>query len=622
MNKQGNNGKGVTLRSIILSAFIIPFNAYFLINNHVYLSGLATTISLFYNVIIILTIVIFINFGVKLIIPEGGLNRGEILTIYVMLSIASAMAGHDMLQTVVPALTHAFWYATPENDWQQLFWRYLPNWLTMGISDEITPYYLGDSSLYTGRRLYHWLEPTLWWTLFFTALIVTLVCLSLFFQEQWIRYERLSYPIVHLPIELTDLGNSLFSSRLMWIGFSISAGLAILNGLHYLIPTFPMFPNRQYEIGALFLQKPWNAIGWTPIYVLPFAIGLAFFMPLDLSFSVWFFFWFWKGVRIFGSTAGFQGLPGFPYADEQTTGAYIAIAIFSAWSARHHLKQVFSLDKRKNNWAILGFVAGFSFLTFWMMRAGMSFGVILAYLLIYFTIALAITRIRAELGPPTHEMYQSTPHNLLVLSIGTRRLGPRNLTVMSLLWGFNRGYRAHPMPHTLEGFKLADIAQIHRGKLAFAIVLAAIIGTLSAYWAFIDMSYRNGAENNPGWGGFKDLQSWLYYPKPTNFVALIFMGIGVLITSVLRFMRINFLWWTLHPAGFALTGSTWTVGWLWFSVFISWLAKWILLKQGGIGAYRRAVPFFMGLLFGDYLIGGSWIIIRLIFNVNTYVFWR
>ena len=224
MNKQGNNGKGVTLRSIILSAFIIPFNAYFLINNHVYLSGLATTISLFYNVIIILTIVIAVNFGVKLIIPEGGLSRGEILTIYVMLSIASAMAGHDMLQTVVPALTHAFWYATPENDWQQLFWRYLPNWLTMGISDEITPYYLGDSSLYTGRRLYHWLEPTLWWTLFFTALIVTLVCLSLFFQEQWIRYERLSYPIVHLPIELTDLGNSLFSSRLMWIGFSISAG--------------------------------------------------------------------------------------------------------------------------------------------------------------------------------------------------------------------------------------------------------------------------------------------------------------------------------------------------------------------------------------------------------------
>ena len=203
MNKQGKNRKGITLRSVILSAFIIPPNAYFLINNHVYLSGLPTTISLFYNVIIILTVVIFINFGIKLIIPEGGLSRGELLTVYVMLSIASAMAGHDMLQTVVPALTHAFWYATPENDWQQLFWRYLPNWLTMEISDEITPYYPGDSSLYTSGRLYYWIMPTLWWTSFFTALIVTLVCLSIFFQDQWIGYERLSYPIVHLPIQKT-----------------------------------------------------------------------------------------------------------------------------------------------------------------------------------------------------------------------------------------------------------------------------------------------------------------------------------------------------------------------------------------------------------------------------------
>ena len=108
-----------------------------------------------------------------------------------------------MLQTVVPALTHAFWYATPENDWQQLFWRYLPNWVTMEISDEITPYYPGDSSLYTSGRLYYWIMPTLWWTSFFTALIVTLVCLSIFFQDQWIGYERLSYPIVHLPIQKT-----------------------------------------------------------------------------------------------------------------------------------------------------------------------------------------------------------------------------------------------------------------------------------------------------------------------------------------------------------------------------------------------------------------------------------
>ena len=136
------------------------------------------------------------------------------------------------------------------------------------------------------------------------------------------------------------------------------------------------------------------------------------------------------------------------------------------------------------------------------------------------------------------------------------------------------------------------------------------------------MSYRDGGLNYPGWGGFDQLQNWLYAATPTDWVAVSFIGLGSIITTVLRFLRFRFIWWTLHPIGFALTGSTWTIGWLWFSIFLSWLAKRILLNRGGISAYRRAAPFFMGLLLGDYLVGGSWIIVRLIFRIETYVFWR
>jgi len=48
------------------------------------------------------------------------------------------------------------------------------------------------------------------------------------------------------------------------------------------------------------------------------------------------------------------------------------------------------------------------------------------------------------------------------------------------------------------------------------------------------------------------------------------------------------------------------MGWLWSSIFTSWLLKWIILKQGGFKAYRRAIPFFFGLILGDYLVGGTW----------------
>ena len=39
-----------------------------------------------------------------------------------------------------------------------------------------------------------------------------------------------------------------------------------------------------------FTDRPWSAIRGTRISVYPFAVGLAFFLPLNLSFSCWFFF--------------------------------------------------------------------------------------------------------------------------------------------------------------------------------------------------------------------------------------------------------------------------------------------------------------------------------------------
>ena len=67
-----------------------------------------------------------------------------------------------------------------------------------------------------------------------------------------------------------------------------------------------------------------------------------------------------------------------------------------------------------------------------------------------------------------------------------------------------------------------------------------------------------------------------------------------------------FFRWTLHPAAYPLASSNFTMGWLWSSIFTSWLLKWIILKQGGFKAYRRAIPFFFGLILGDYLVGGTW----------------
>lgn len=625
----GHNNSFITLRSIFLGIFLVIPNVYFLINNHVYLSGLPTTLSLFYNVVICLSILVLINHALRRFAKKWALTRQELVTVYSMLAVGSAMAGHDMLQTVVPAMTHGYWHATPENEWQNLFWSYLPRWLVVQDPSRLGVYYQGETSLFLDGRYKLWFAPILWWTSFFVALLAVMVAINLLIRESWTVNEKLTFPIVRLPYEITDSSGKFFRFRLMWIGFAVSAFIALWNGISVLYPSVPQIPTRQFEVGQYFTQRPWDAIGWTPVYILPFAIGLAFFMPLDLSFSIWFFYLFWKLLRVIGNAAGMRSLPGFPYDGPQTTGAYFMLVFLAFWMSRKVLlsgiRSTFNRgdeSAKDYRFALIAGIFGISWLFLFSQRMGMKWWVIPLYFGIYYIMGASITRIRAQLGPPTHEMFQATPHQVLVDTLGTRKLGPQTLTSFAMLWGFNRGYRAHPMPHILEGFWMGNQVKLPAFRLAIAMLLAVAIASFAAFWSFIQMSYRDGASANPPWGGFDHLQNWLFYGSSKDNIKLIFMGIGALFTFCLQVLRRRFLWISLHPAAYALTGSTWTLSWLWFSIFLSWIAKWIIAKYFGIRGYRSALPFFMGLLLGDYVIGGSWIVMRLITGVKTYIFWR
>jgi len=84
-----------------------------------------------------------------------------------------------------------------------------------------------------------------------------------------------------------------------------------------------------------------------------------------------------------------------------------------------------------------------------------------------------ITRMRAELGPPTHELVNMNSGNILVDMLGTRKVGANNLSVFTLFWFFSgRGYRSHLMPHQLESFKMAERAGIDSRKLVYAMIIA------------------------------------------------------------------------------------------------------------------------------------------------------
>ena len=360
-----------------------------------------------------------------------------------MLSIASSLAGHDVLRVLIPMIPHAFWFATPENEWAELFHRYIPDWIAVKDKDFLVEYYRGESTFYIWEHISGWLTSTFWWGSFLFALVFVMVCINALVRKQWTEGEKLSYPIIQLPLELTTGGGStgILRNHAMWIGFAVAGVIDIINGLHFLYPNVPSIGGRLYDLRPFFTTKPWNAIGWTPVALFPFAVGLAFFIPLDLSFSCWFFYLFWKAQRILGSILGLRGMPGFPFIDEQSFGAYIGLLLIAVVTTRQHLFQVFrkiftnasdvddSDEPMPYRVAIFTLIASFAFIVGFCKAAGMSLWVILAFFGIYYAISTAVTRMRAELGSPVHDLHFIGPDEMLPRIFGTRRLGTRNLTM-------------------------------------------------------------------------------------------------------------------------------------------------------------------------------------------------
>ncbi|MBI1930083.1 hypothetical protein HYR99_38270, partial [Candidatus Poribacteria bacterium] len=181
--------------------------------------GYPTTVSLYFNVIFCVFIIAVLNCFLARISPRFAVKQGELLTVYVMLAIASSLAGHDVLRVLIPMIPHAFWHASPENDWAELFHRYIPDWIAVKDKKFLTDYYRGESSFYHWEVVRGWLTPTLAWGSFLCVLVFLMVCINSLVRKQWTEHEKLSYPIIQLPLELTTGGGTsgILTSQMMWL---------------------------------------------------------------------------------------------------------------------------------------------------------------------------------------------------------------------------------------------------------------------------------------------------------------------------------------------------------------------------------------------------------------------
>ena len=267
-----------------------------------------------------------------------------------MLIAAVGIPSMGLLQFLLPSLVAIRYFATTENDWSETLHPHIPEWLVVTEPQAVTDFYEGIGPAESVPWMV-WLEPLLIWGLFVLIFYFTTLCLSTILRKQWVERERFSFPLIQIPIQLAaepergSLLNSFFKSRLLWAGMALPVVLHLINGLHAHFPRVPEIP-LIYNIYTVFTEKPWHTLGWWPAmrFVIYFSvIGIASLLTLEVSFSLWFFYLFFKLQYIIMNAIGLSIGPWIS-CSRQVMGGYLVFVPAVFWMGREHIGTIFRKD--------------------------------------------------------------------------------------------------------------------------------------------------------------------------------------------------------------------------------------------------------------------------------------
>jgi len=560
------------------------------------------------------------------------LSSDDLITIYVLMLVGAGIPSLGLSAYLIPILAAPIYYATPENEWSSLFFQHIPSWLAMMDERSARFFYEGlPGGTVVPWRI--WIKPLAMWSIFALAMFAVMYSLCVILRRQWVERERLIFPLVQLPLEMigTENDSTFFRNGLMWMGFGIPFLIHAWNGLHFHLPILPEI-RLFYDLGRYLTEKPWNIIRplWAIVHFS--VIGFVYLLPTDLSFSLWFFYFAFHAQSVIGVVMGkrIRNVTGYAvkdFAAYQMAGALATFVILALWRARGNLRAIFrkaflndpkvddSHEPLPFRWAVLMLMFGLLTMIVWSVIAGVSWGWITAVLVIFAFTLIGMTRMVSEGGL----LFIQTPYRPLDLIsplTGTARIPPASLTVLAfqeMIFMFD--IRSMPMPSMMDSFKLTERPLFNRRRLSLSILLSTLVAMGVSYVSVMWICYRYGGINLSRWfcvGApqlpFRRLSAMLINPEEPNGAYVAYMGIGAAVMLGLSIMRQRFLWWPFHPLGYAM-GPSWPMIQLWFSILIGWAAKSVIMRYGGIRSYRTYRPLFLGMVLGEFISGGVWLII-------------
>lgn len=572
-----------------------------------------------------LILVIGPNLLFKAFRRTGGLTRGELIAIFAMGWAASMVPDRAMTRYLMAVVTAPYYFGSPENQWPEKFYDYLPDWLVLGDENGAATGFFEGIGSDTPIPWHDWVVPLFWWCSAVAALLWIGACIIVTLRKQWIEHDRLRFPLGEVALHLTGEVDPnepdqppFFKTKMFKYGLLLSGLIMIWNALSYW-GAWPHFPIMGPDVTTITIERAFPAI---PIRLNLFVLCIAFFANTEILFSVWFFLLLsiiQKGVLArfgFLSTAD-TIVPG-GLVSIQSIGGMVMYVLIGIWMARRHLRDVWNKAfGRPSNLkdedemfsyrtAVFGCLIGVVYIVFWLNTAGLSLSITILFLFLLFVFYLAIARVVAEAGLVMLDL-PINAHQFTVGIVGSASLTAPDMTALGLTNAFARNWRTFTMIGVSNIAWLREQIWPGRKHLFRWCATAFGVSTLTSLVYFIVAGYTYGAQNlrtNPGALGtefYNLIITWMNNATQVSALEISFMATGGVMMILLTVCRYLFYWWPLHPIGLVVVASSPTLGAI-FPIFLAWLIQTILLRIGGGKLYRSVQPLFIGILVG-YILG-------------------
>jgi hypothetical protein len=479
-----------------------------------------------------------------------------------------------------------------------------------------------------------WLRPLACWMLFVIACYALFYSLSFVVLSNWSRREKLSFPLARLPESLLPAEGQagrvppLFRQASFWAAFALSAlvlswnGMADMGALGGLKSIqLGMTPAR---VAAMLEGSVLDglAVGRFRLIFLIFftAIGLAFLLPLEVSFSVWFYFltaqaMLWVAIRagIGGSGADFA-TDGLATNNFITAQAFGGITLFSALTLWRSSRDLTQQALRQPTWParlrgaapMLGLLLSVLAIVLWLRWCEVALPVTLLVTAFLVLLTAGLMRMVAETGLFWFQAHAGPFHFFNLMGLG-RWLAPALmapvLPIYSVLFLDLKTFLA---PNLLNGMKMQGDASAGRGRFHLNLVLCLAVSVAVALGLSIFLAHLRGSQR---------MSPWFYSSSPPYVLdqaqrlaesppqdvsvrtAWFAGGAGwIVLTTLLR----RTLFWFPHPVGYLMLINP-LISSLWFSFFIGWVFKKVVVVYGGKRTFDLVKPAFVGLIVGELI---------------------